>query len=264
MTFLHRSTVSRLVLSILLVSILAACGGQPGPTPAAPAQPAAAPTSVPAASAAPTSVPTEAAAAAAPTAAPTATAAAAAATATEAPQPTEAAAPAEAPAPTGSDAMDLLMNVLRAQLGQKVWRTSVTVDDDGEAATTIIEFVAPDSLHMTMGPGQEFIILKEGTYQKGEDGKWQKLPMDMSSLVASILDPGQVEDLLGDTTVDKLKFLGPDLIGGKPMWVYGYVSKMNLGEQSIASDAKIWIGVLDKLPYRGESEATPSPSPAAK
>lgn len=160
--------------------------------------------------------------------------------------------------------MDLLTNALRAQLAQRAWRTSVTVDDDGEVTTTTIEFVAPDSLHMTMGPGQEFIILKEGTYQKGEDGKWQKLPMDMSSLVASILDPGQVEDLLGDTTVDKLKFLGPDLIGGKPMWVYGYVSKMNLGEQSIASDAKIWIGVLDKLPYRGEGEGDSVTKPGSK
>ncbi len=261
MEYVHRSAVSRFILLIVFVLVLAACGGQPGAAPPsaataaapAPAQAAAAPTSLPAAAAAATSVPV---ATAAPTSVPTdAPAPTAVPTATPAPteaRPTEAPAPAEA-APTGSAGLDLLLNALRAQFAQKAWRTTVTIDDGGEVSTTMVEFVAPDSVHLTTGPGPEFIIMKEGTYQKGADGKWQKLPMDMSSMVANILDPAQVEDLMEDTTVDRVKFLGPDLIGGKPMWVYQYASKMNLGEQAIASDAKIWIGVLDKLPYRGES-----------
>lgn len=268
MEFAHRSTALRPVLPILLVLVLAACGGQPAapsspaatavpaqPTAAAapvatePAAPTAVPTAVPAPASAPTAVPT---AAPLPTAVPT-----------EAPQPTEAPAAAEA-APTGSAGLDLLMNALRAQFAQKAWRTTVTIEDGGEVNTTMIEYVAPDSVHMTMGPGVEFIILKEGTWQKGEDGKWQKLPMDMSSMVASILDPAQVDDLMKDTTVDQVKFLGPDLIGGKPVWVYHYASRMNLGEETIASDAKLWIGVLDRLPYRGEGEGDSIKNPGSK
>lgn len=267
MKFPLRSTASKLILPILLVLLLAACGGQPAATSspaatAAPAQPAAAPTSAPVA---PTSAPT---AAPAPTSAPTAVPTTAplpteAPAPTEAPQPTEAPAPVEE-APAGSAALDLLTSVLRAQFAQKAWRTTVTVDDGGEVSTTMVEFVAPDSVHLATGPDLEFIIVKEGTYQKGADGKWQKLPMDMSSMVASILDPAQVADLLEDTTVDQVKFLGPDLIGGKPMWVYQYASRMNLGEQTIASDAKIWIGVLDKLPYKGEGVGDSVSKPGGK
>ncbi len=262
MEFTHRSTATRFVLPIWLVLVLAACGGQPAATSspaatAAPAQAAAAPTTVPAESVAPTSAPTKA-PTVVPTAAPQPTA-----VPTEAPQPTTTPAPAEA-APAGSDAMDLLLNVLRAQLAQKAWRTTATIDDGGAVTTTIIEFVAPDSLHLVMGAGQEIIILKDGTYQRSAGGQWQKLPMDMSSMVAGILDPAKVEELMRDTTVDQLKFLGPDLIGGKAMWVYQYASKMNLGEQTIASNAKIWIGVLDKLPYRGESEGDSVTKPGTK
>jgi len=261
MGFSFRSTVSRLILAILLLSVLAACGGQPAATslPAAtavPAQPAAAPTSAPAAAtSAPTAVP-------APTKAPTAVPTTAPLP-TVAPAPTQASAPAEE-APAGAAALDLLANVLRAQFAQKAWRTTVTIEDGGDVNTTMIEFVAPDSVHLTMGPGVEFIILKDGTYQKGEDGKWQKLPMDMSSMVANILDPAQVDDLMKDTTVDQVKFLGPDLIGGKPMWVYQYASRMTLGEESIASDAKIWVGVLDRLPYRSEGEGDSIANPGGK
>lgn len=264
MEFTHRSTASRLVLAILLVLVLAACGGQPAATssPAAtavPAQPTTAaaapvaPTSVPTVTPAPTSAPT-----AAPTAAPLPTA-----VPTEAPKPTEAPAPAEE-APAGSAALDLLVSVLRAQFAQEAWRTTVTIDDGGEVSTTMVEFVAPDSVHLMTGPGPEFIIVKEGTYQKGADGKWRKLPMDMSSMVAGILDPEQVVDLMEGTTVDQVKFLGPDLIGGKPMWVYQYASRMNLGQQTIASQAKIWIGVLDRLPYRSEGEGDSYNKPGTK
>lgn len=270
MEFTLRSAASRFIPLILLVSVLAACGGQPAATsaPAAsavPAQPTAAPASVAAEPAAPTLAPTAVPAPAkAPTAVPTTAPQPTAAPApTEAPQPTEAPAPAEE-APAGSAALDLLSDVLRAQFAQKAWRTTVTVEDGAEVNTTMIEFVAPDSVHLTMGPGVEFIILKEGTWQKGEDGKWQKLPMDMSSMVANILDPTQVDDLMKDTTVDQVKFLGPDLIGGKPMWVYQYASRMNLGEQTIASDAKIWIGVLDRLPYRSEGEGDSITNPGTK
>ena len=52
-----------------------------------------------------------------------------------------------------------------------------------------------------------------------------------------------------------MKFVGPDLIDGKPMWVYRYETTMDLAGTKIDSAAKVWLGALDKLPYGQESES---------
>ena len=77
----------------------------------------------------------------------------------------------------------------------------------------------------------------------------------MSNVVAQVLSPQTVEDLAKSISVDKLKFIGPDLIDGKPMWVYQYETTMDLTGTKINSTAKVWLGALDKLPYKQESES---------
>lgn len=143
---------------------------------------------------------------------------------------------------------------MQAQLAAKSWRLVMTLDDgNGKVSVTTTEFVAPSSMHMIRA-SQELIILKEGSYVKDQGGAWRKPPVDMSSMMTTILDPKNVQDLLKDVTVDNLKFVGPDLIGGKPAWVYQFASQVKLGDQTINSTTKIWIGALDKLPYKSESE----------
>ena len=143
---------------------------------------------------------------------------------------------------------------MRAQLAQKAFRMNMTTEDGGKTSTMIMEYVAPDSFHSKM-TGTEFIVLKGATYIKGADGKWQKTPMDMSKAISQVLSPDQIEEMAKNISVEKMKFLGPDLIDGKPMWVYQYETTMDLGGTKVDSAAKVWLGVLDKLPYRQESES---------
>lgn len=256
----HRSNLWKLVVLTLGLVVLAACGGQDG---AKPSEPVGAPTAASAPSQqtempSPTMV-------AKPTAAPSPTMAA---KPTEAPKPMATPRPAptaeptpvkpteatKAEAPTGQAGIDLLLGAMRAQLAQKAFRMNMTTEDGGKTTTMIMEHVAPSSFHSKTA-GTEFIVVEGATYIKEADGKWQKTPMDMSGMVSQILSPEVVEDLAKHITVEKMKFLGPDLIDGKPMWVYQYETAMDLGGTKVDSAAKVWLGVLDKLPYRQESES---------
>jgi hypothetical protein len=250
----HVSRLWKFLVLIAVLMLVTACGGgaKPASPTAAPTQPAA-----PAKVAGPTAAP----APANPTAAPKATEV----PPTEAPKPTEAPlptntpqpAPTEAPkveAPTGQAGIDLLLGAMRAQLAQKAFSMNVTSEDGGKTSNMTIEYVAPDSFHSKMD-GTEFIVVKGATYIKGADGKWLKSPMDMSNAISQLLSPESVEELAKNMTLEKLKFVGPDLIGGKPMWVYQYETTMDLTGSKISSAAKVWLGVLDKLPYRQEGES---------
>ena len=250
----HLSGLSRLVVLTAVVALLAACGGKGSSKPADAVD---VPTAAPAQTRKTEAVqpPT----APVPTAAPMATEAPKP-TATSKPAPTVAptqAKPMEPPAaqaPTGQAGIDLLLGAMRAQLAQKAFRMNMTTEDAGKTTNMTIEYVAPDSFHSKM-TGTEFIVLKDATYIKGADGKWQKTPMDMSKAISQVLSPDQIEEMAKNLTVEKMKFLGPDLIDGKPMWVYQYETTMDLGGIKVDSAAKVWLGVLDKLPYRQESES---------
>jgi hypothetical protein len=252
------SVVTKLVVLIAVLALLAACGGSSttkssesasAPT-AAPtqAQKVAAPSPTQAAGSTQTPKATEApqpmaTAEPVPTTAPT--------VAPTAAKPTEAA---KAEAPTGQAGIDLLLGAMRAQLAQKAFRMTVTSEDGGKSTTMTIEYVAPDSLH-SKTEATEVIVVEGTTYIKGSDGKWQKSPMDMSGMISQALSPEIVDEMAKNITVEKLKFVGPDLIDGKPMWVYRYETTMDLAGTKIDSTAKVWLGALDKLPYRQESES---------
>jgi len=262
----YLSGLGKFLVLIVVAVALAACGGGgksavPAAVPTQPSAPtkAAAPTAVPAA-VKPTEAP-RATKAPPPTVAAKPTAVPTQAKPTEAPKteaPTVEAPMAEAPmaeAPTGQAGIDLLLGAMRAQLAQKAFRMNMTTEDAGKTSTMTIEYVAPGSFHSKMSTGTELVVVKEGSYIKGSDGKWQKSAVNMSSVVSQVLSPQAVEDLAKSITVDKMKFLGPDLLDGKPMWVYQYDTTMDLVGTKINNTAKVWLGVLDKLPYKQEGES---------
>ncbi len=239
---------------VAVVVLAAACGGgaqstAPG---AAPAQPPA-PTQAVATAAAPAAVkPTE---ALKPTEAPPTQAPAP--TVPPAPTDTPQPAPTEAPkveAPTGQAGIDLLLNAMRAQLAQKAFRMTVKSEDGGKTTNMTVEYVAPDSFH-SKTDDFEFIAIKGASYVKDTAGTWEKSPIDMSPMISQALNSDMVDELTKNMTVDKFKFVGPDLIDGKPMWVYQYETTMDLAGTKVNSAAKVWLGALDRLPYRQEGES---------
>lgn len=59
-------------------------------------------------------------------------------------------------------------------------------------------------------------------------------------------------------------FVGLDLIDGKPMWVYQYSTAVDLTGTKVATTTKVWLGVLDRLLYKQESESDSPQQPGAK
>lgn len=253
-----RSLLPRLLLALIVLGTLTACG-QPA---AVPSQPTAAPqaTTAPAATVVPAATATAAPSATTPataTSAPTATIAATAttaATATIAPSPTTPAPAAdESNAPQGQGALDLLVQSGKAQLDQNAFRATLTTTDAGGKETTVVlEYVKPNSFHIA-SPEQEIIIVKDGTFIKQGAAPWQKSPVDMQSMMSDILSQQGIEAMIKDVKYQDIKLVGVDVIGGKPMWVYQYKSTLDAGGTQVSAESKNWIGVLDKLPYRVEA-----------
>jgi hypothetical protein len=246
--------LSKLTLLLIIALLLTACGGgkqaPPAPNPTQPPAPvkAAEPTAAPAPTEAP--VPTN---TPAPTEAPVPT---------DTPDPVPTVEPTEVPpteppaeaAPTGQEGIDFLLDASRAQLAQAAFRMNMTSEDGGKITKMIMEYVAPNSFHTTTD-GSEFIVVDGASYIKGANGQWEKTPIDMSRMTAQLLSPELVDELAKNITVEKMQFVGPDVIDGKPMWVYRYETTMELMGEKINSEATVWLGVLDKLPHRQEGES---------
>ena len=239
-----------LVSLIAIALLLAACGGSPAP---AQNQAPSAATSAPAANTQAASVPPSAPipTVAAPTMAPTATTAP-----TAAPTSAPTSAAAAAPANPG----DFLVNSQKAFMSHKVRVTmNQTSSADNQTRTSVVEFQPPDAIHLVNTDGTEFLVIRgKGTWGK-EGGTWTKFPIDMSSVAFSMFDPKKIQDLEKAVTSTPPVFVGPDIIDGRPMFVYTYQSTVTgLTNLNLTSKNKIWIGATDDLPYKMESD---SPDP---
>ena len=69
------------------------------------------------------------------------------------------------------------------------------------------------------------------------------------------LDPNTVDELLKIIDVTSFKFVGAELLDGRPTWVYDYDTTMKMGDTTLISKSRIWIGVADKLPYKTTVES---------
>lgn len=236
---------------ILAVALLAACGGgdsKPAPT-SAPA--AAAPVKTTEPAPIPTQVP-----------APTATAAPAP---TATPEPTvepEPTAVPEAEAPTGQAALDLFKEVAAAQAAQKTMRMTMTSEKNGKVTETVMELIRPDRLKSSGGPGGEMIIIPEGTYMRETDGEWIKAPFDLSGSMNEMLSMADTEELLKYLNIDNLHLVGGGIVDGRPCWIYEYETTIKVTDITMQTQAKIWLGIADKLAYKSESVTQSSADPA--
>lgn len=241
--------MKKLLLVMLIVALsVSACG----PAPVASNTPSAPPALAPATQAAPQATATSAPPPATATTAPSATA-------TKAPQPS---------APTGNP-FDLIMNAHRAQMNAKSYRTrTIQTEASGKTSTITFEFVAPDRVHLTNNDGSETIAIKGvGTYQKPAAGQWIKSPFDFSEMIFAFMDPKALAEFQNSIVVSAVKFVGPDLIDTKPMFVYQYSSVLKglgPGGSDINGTQKMWVGVTDGLPYKLEGDQDSAVTAGAK
>ncbi len=248
------------VALLIVIALLAACGGS-GDKPAATSAPAVAAelTAVPAATQAPapTTAPeptTESKPIAAPTAKPAPTAT---------PQPTSTPEPTAVPeAPTGQAALDLFNEIAKAQAEQKTMRANMTSEKSGVVTEMVIELVRPDRMASRGSAGGDIIFVPEGTYMRQPGGEWTKVPFDMSAAITEMMSQTTAEDLLQYLNIDSLRAAGAGIVDGKPCWVYEYETTIDVVNITVQTQAKIWVGIADKLPYKTVSVTHSSDDPA--
>lgn len=177
-----------------------------------------------------------------------------------------------APPASGSGALDLIMNAMRAQASAKSFRqTSVTTTDTGTTSTNVLEYVAPDRVHMvrtnSAGTSSETITIKgQGTWQKIK-GKWTKSPVDQSAAAFAFLDPKIMDEMKNSLDVGTLQLIGPDLLGTTPTFVYQYnmdIKGVAAGGGELKGSYKVWIGVTDHRVYKEDGDTDSLSKPGAK
>ncbi len=164
---------------------------------------------------------------------------------------------AAANAPSGNP-LDLILNAEQSRLKQPTRATIVSTDSatPNQSSTTTVEYQPPDRIHEVM-PSQEVIAIQnQGTWMK-INGQWQKSPVDLASTIFASFSPQAIQELKNNIQVNQIQFAGPDILNGKPMWVYTYTTtfKGTNGSGDYTATSKMWIGATDQLPYKVESDA---------
>jgi hypothetical protein len=244
--------------ALVLAALLTACGSAaPTATPTAvpkPAVPATATTvpPTPVAAAVPTRLPSTATAVTLPpTATPVAQATTTVAPTATKPAPTATQAPAEAS--TGS-LPDIVLNAQRAAFKQKTLRIRTTIaQGDGSVLTSVVEMVPPDRVHITAATYETIAIRGVGAWQK-TGGQWQAVPggAAVAESILGALDASNIDELGVSLVVDKIQALPPEILDGKPMRVYQFVTTTNITGTAIEGTSKLWIGATDGLPYKSD------------
>ena len=245
---------SSLSITILLASIIVSCGGNApasNPTSAPASNPTSAPASNP--TSAPASNPTSA-SASNPTSAPASNP-----TSAPASNPTSAPASTDAPSvgalkPPEGAPFDLMKKALLSVFASKSVRAkTVLTSADGSVRTLLLEYIKPDHMRIISPDGAEQIAIKgQGIWRK-VDGTWHSEDPQLADMLFKIIATSTVEETLKTIQIESVKFVGADLLDGKPMFVYTYRAQTDMGDVKINSDGKIWIGALDGRPYKGES-----------
>ncbi len=156
---------------------------------------------------------------------------------------------AKQPVSTNAAPLDSLAKSMRAQLATKSFRARITSSSQNMPGEFVVEYVAPDRLHMT-NPVSELIAVGSETYTRQSGGPWQKAPMNANEMAAQFRDPKLIDELEKNYDV---KLIGPDTLDGVPMVVYEYTPK-SPSPQTPAGKTKVWIGADDSLPRKIEVE----------
>lgn len=228
-----RKSIQLLVVLLITVHLLVACGRDES-SPGAGSTPAAA-------APAPTEAPTE-----APVADP---ATVSAAEAVELP----------------GDPQAAILQALRAQLTAGPYRTTTTIDMEGGAQTMVGTVVPPDRMHVVMNLGDvatEMIYIGDKVWSKQGDAAWVASDR-MGTPGAGLLDDSMIADT--ERTITEAALVGPDVIEGVDALVYSFTTDLNKSEimplDSVIR-SKIWIDTATGLIVRQEIEDTTADTPS--
>jgi hypothetical protein len=162
----------------------------------------------------------------------------------------------------GGEPKAVVTNARQSLTRQKAYRirsTSGAPISDGQARTSVREFVAPDRMH-NIENGREVIIIGKIMYvKKGEE--WQNMGTQMSDMQEKMKEAVQQMSATERAEATKgltadYKSLGDEMLDGIPTAVYEMRSELDTkveGVGSIVTITKYWIGKSDGLFHKEET-----------
>jgi outer membrane lipoprotein-sorting protein len=166
-----------------------------------------------------------------------------------------AASPAASPA-AGADAKTALADIFTGFAGVKSFRAKIAgkLAQPGAPSTNMeMEVVLPDRIRGKMGmSGQtmELVMVAGTTYVKVGAAPWIKAPSNVP-VDLNVLDPKRYDT----ASVSNVKLVGPEVVDGTPTLAYTYEiasPAVPPAKTSTLVNAKMWVGVADKLPRKLE------------
>ncbi|GIL15935.1 MAG: hypothetical protein BroJett039_11080 [Chloroflexota bacterium] len=153
---------------------------------------------------------------------------------------------------------DVIRRAMLAQLQASRERvTNKLTSADGTVNAFVMEFIAPANFHIRSDTMELIAVEGKGAWMKEGDA-WQAADPALAQAFTSARDPENIQELLDMIVWGDAKFLGAELLNGKPMWLYTYPTVVK-GLRSDGSDIhgtnQLWIGALDGLPYKLVSES---------
>jgi hypothetical protein len=150
--------------------------------------------------------------------------------------------------PTPSNPGLSLSNAFRAWGAVKSLRAKMTsTGGTGGTQDMTLELVMPNKFHITGkdASGKDFEMYLIGTTFYMKVGtKWQKMTMP-AGMNLDFANPTKVAASMG--LQKDVKFVGAEVLDGVPTLIYQYTSTQK-------APTKVWIGALDSLPRKSESE----------
>ncbi len=156
------------------------------------------------------------------------------------------------PFPTPANPGAALTNIFKAWGNVKSLRAKMTSTGAPTGTQEMtMEVVMPDKYHLT-GKDLDMYLIGKAFYMKVAN-KWQKMNMP-PGISFDFANPQKIAATLGAQT--DTKFLGAEILEGVPTLVYQYTTSIK-GPPAQKYLTKVWVGALDNLPRKSESEPKP-------
>ncbi len=147
---------------------------------------------------------------------------------------------------TPADPRQSLLNALARQL-QQPYSVVTTITSKEEGSIMInIDVIAPDRYYMKLGE-KEYIAIGNQYYVRNE-GKWAAFSAGQSGL--NVSEMAATFSKIAVKNIDEVTVTGPEILDGKQMMVYSYISTQSIGETLISSSNRVWVSIEDQLPYK--------------
>ena len=152
-----------------------------------------------------------------------------------------------------SDPLAAIQQVLTNQQAGGAYRTTTTIDADGEPMVLTGEFIPPDRLRVVTDLGdvvQEMIFIGEQGWMKAGD-TWTESPISAAQML------GQFRTAIDEfsVTATDVRFVGNESLNGQETAVYAYTLDMNkstVTPMDLISSAKLWVNTATGLPVQQE------------